>query len=50
MFGVVYARGAHYLLPAREARKAAPGEAWLVAAIWLVVGALGWFINLDWST
>ena len=49
VFGVVYGLGAHYLLPARDARKAAPGESWLVGAIWLLVGALGWFVDLDWS-
>ena len=49
VFGVVYGLGAHFLLPAREARAAAPGEAWLAGAVWLAVGALGLFVDLDWS-
>ena len=49
VFGVVYGLGYHVLLPARQARQAAPGEAWLSLGVWLAVGALGWFIDLDWS-
>lgn len=40
VLGVVFWLVSRYLLPAREARLAAPGEAWLALALWVIAGML----------
>ena len=47
VLGLLYGLGA-LLLPARQARDAAPGEAWLIGGIWAAAMLLGYVVNLDW--
>ena len=34
-----------FILPARKAREAAPGEAWLIGALWMAGAGLDWLVT-----
>ena len=48
VLGLLYGVGAHVLLPARAARAAAVGEAWLIGGIWVATGLVSLLVFGPW--